>query len=504
MARHPATTAVTTATGTTTTTATVASTTTAIAIMTAWAATPPASGASDVVERPAPAPDAPDLFVVLLDTLRADHLGAYGYERETSPRIDALAREGQVFERAYSSSNWTRPALASLHTSTLPVRHQVIDVDRGVPPELDLLTEKLQQAGYTTLIASVGANFEPSDGYDRGVDAFYTARTRAALARTTIFNGFLLPNFPFLRPLFLPRHEERDPRDPDLMTARALELVDGADPERPLFLFLHYLGPHDPYAPPPPYDERFGDEGFVASAAHPPRDLWAGPDALSPRDLQRMIDQYDEEIWWHDEWVGRLFDGLRERGRLDDAVFLITSDHGEGFGEHGMWAHNVGMFEEVTQVPLVVWSSAPWSAPRRHEVAVNLIDVAPTLTELAGAGHPPSFDGESLVPWLSGESDAVERTVFLQNPLNGERGLRSEDWAWFEEDNAMRRRDWLYRAADRTQELDLSGQESDVAATLAGRAREREADDAARRGEAPTIALDDARREQLRALGYLE
>lgn len=476
-----------------------------LAALLVWAASPPASGSRDVSEaRATPPPGAPNIILILLDTLRADHLGVYGYPRPTSPRIDALGHSGQVFERAYSTSNWTRPALASLHTSTLPARHQVTDLDRGVPRELDLLAEQLQRHGYQTGLVSVGANFEPSDGYDRGVDFFHTARTRVALARTVIFQYVVLKKFPWVRTLLAGDEGEGDPRDPDRLTENALEFVRGADPSRPIFLFVHYLGPHDPYAPPPPYDQIFGSDGVVQRLVKPPDDLWAGRDAFSDADRQQMIDQYDEEIVWHDENLGRFLDALRAAGRLDDAVVAITSDHGEGFGEHGVWGHNASLFEEVVRVPLLFWSSEPWNQPRRHRVPVSLMDVAPTLLDLAGAPPASTFDGDSLVPWLRGETSETARTVHMQNPPSGEVGLRSESYSYFEEDNLARKGRWLYRAEDVKQKEELTEREPALAEELSAAARLRHEYDYARRSDAPAVVLDEARLEQLKALGYIE
>jgi len=447
---------------------------------------------------------APNLVIVLLDTLRADHLGAYGYARPTSPRIDELASRGHLFERAYSSSNWTRPALASLHTSTHPLRHQVVDLDRGVPRSLPLLAEHLQRHGYATGMVSVGANFEPADGYARGVDYFYITRPSAAVTRTTLFQNFVLRDFPATRPWLIDPAPTAEWTRPENITEQALTFVRSVKAEQPLFLFLHYMGPHDPYDPPPPYDGIFGDRGSDPGLTRPPDDLWAGPDWLSPADRQQMIDQYDEEIVWHDEYVGKLLDSLRGLGRLDDAVVVITSDHGEGFGEHGMWAHNVALFEEVVHIPLILWTTQATASPRRHPHPASLLDIAPTLVEMAGLPPVPSFDGQSLVPRLYGGGNGRERVVFQQNPLNGESGLRSPDWAYFQEERFGQRREWLYRAEDVRQEANLAREDGDVVASLDEQLRHQQAFDRERRHEAEHVTIDAAREEQLRALGYVE
>jgi arylsulfatase len=386
----------------------------------------------------------------------------------------------------------------------MPSRHGMIDVDRGLPASLPLLTEELHAHGYQTAAVTVGANFEPNDGYDRGVDFFWVTRQGIALGRCRLFSGIVFREFPALRGIVPKRQIEKDPTSPEVITSRVLEFVERSDPARPLFVFAHYLGPHDPYAPPPPFDRAFSPDGVVERLTRPPDDLWAGPDALSPADRQQMIDQYDGEIVWNDAAVGRLVDGLRAAGRLDNAMVVVTADQGEGIGEHGMWSHNVSLFEEVVRIPLVVWSSAPWNAGRELAVPASLLDLAPTMLEAAGAPAAPGFDGESLLPWLDGRNASTERVVHLDNPLNGELGVRTPEWAYFEEKRFGKERRWLYRADDLRQERELLAQEPAVADRLAALSRERWSRDLARHTEAPKIELDEARKEQLRALGYIE
>jgi arylsulfatase A-like enzyme len=443
--------------------------------------------------------------VILVDTLRADHLRTYGYHRPTSPRLDALAADGIVFERAYSTSNWTRPALASLHTSTMPARHGMARVNHGVPPSLPLLAESLHARGYQTGMVVIGGNFGPGDGYDRGVDFFWVARRPLSpLLRSSVLNDFVFRDFPSANRLIPAPPLDYDSESPEVITDKALEFVRGADPARPVFVFAHYLGPHDPYAPAAPFDRSFGASGVDLRVADPPKNRWAGPDALSPADRQKMIDQYDEEILWNDRSIGRLIDGLRDTGRLDDAIVIVTADHGEGFGEHGVWAHNFGLFDEIVRIPLVVWSSAPMGGAPRLHVPVSLLDLAPTMLELSGTPRPASFDGESLLPWLRGERTSVDRVVHTENSRNGELGAHSAEWAYFQETGSQRARRWLYRADDRRQESDLSAQEAQTAAAMAALVRERFSQDLARHTGTPQIELDPDQREQFRQLGYIE
>lgn len=450
---------------------------------------------------------APNVFVVLLDTLRADHLGAYGYPRKTSPRMDELAREAVLFERAYSTSNWTRPAVASLHTSTLPSRHGVTDQEHGLPTSLSLLAECLRGGGYRTGFFSVGANTEPADGYWRGVDHFYFATTPAVLARTTLFANVVFGLVPPLDRALAKRRPTggsvtADPTDPENITYEALRWAQAAEKDRPLFAYIHYMGPHRPYSPPSPFDRAFSQLGMVPRLSIPPEES-AGPNALTPEDRGQMIAQYDAEILWHDGQVGALLDGLRQAGRLDDAVVVLTADHGEAFGEHGLWAHGTGLFEEIVHIPLIVWRSGSVAGlAGRVALPVSLQDIAPTLTQLALGKTPSSFEGESLVPLLqAGAAPDGDRMVLMENPLNSEWGLRSRSWAYQEIRETPAKR-WLYSASDPKQERELGSRLPDVADALSAFSK-RAQRKAGQASPAPRLELDEARRERLRALGYL-
>jgi arylsulfatase A-like enzyme len=445
----------------------------------------------------------PNIVLLLLDTLRADHLGAYGYQRETAPRIKELANSGILFERAYSSTNWTRPAVASLFTSTMPSRHRLNAVDRALSPSLPLLAETLSAVGYRTVFVSAGPNIEPEDGYGRGVDHFDYSRARPPLLRTPLIAEFALRYFPSVEFWFRPRGSATNAADPAEFTDRALRWAAEIEKERPLFLYVHYLGPHSPYDPPFPYYEPFTELPPVKRLLDPPSKKWAGQDWLSPSDRQQMIDQYDGEILWHDGQVGRLIDRLRELGRLDDAVVVVIADHGEGFGEHGLWSHNAGMFDDVVRIPMIFWSPNRWAEPSRLSVPVSLIDVAPTLAAIAGAEIPGSFDGGNLLPWIE-KRTSRGRIVFTENPNNGELGIRTGEWAYFEGSTAAGFGRWLFRADDHEGREDLSETHPELVEEFHQLVQARREVDRSLQAESVEIELDDQRRQELRALGYVE
>ena len=427
----------------------------------AWIVTPRSGPRSTAV---AAISGRPHIVFVLIDTLRADHLGIYGYDRSTSPFVDELATQSLVFDRAYSTSNWTRPAVASIFTSTMPSRHGAIVHHQAPSAELPLLAAELQQAGYRTGFFTAGVNVEASDGYDRGADHFFSAHRRNLLELTAVGRNWLLPA--------MRRWGDRKPgADGVYGQVRPAELVDRAlawqreqPSNRPLFLYLHFHGPHTPYAPPAPFDRAFGERPVDQRLTRPPRP-WAGPDALSDEDRHQMVVQYDGEIRWHDDGLRTLMAGLDESGRLENAVVVVTSDHGEAFGEHGAWGHNAALFDEITRIPLMFWSSDGGIAAGRSSTPVSLIDLAPTLLDLAGLESPPAFDGGSLAPWIRGER-TDSRVVFFENPLNEELGVRTAEWVYFEGVASGDPRRWLFRADDTAQADNLVDSHSEVADRL--------------------------------------
>jgi arylsulfatase len=447
-------------------------------------------------------PGRPHIVFVLVDTLRADHLGLYGYSRATSPFLDEIATQSLVFDSAYSTSNWTRPAVASIFTSTMPSRHGAVVHHRAPAAELPLLAAELQRTGYRTGFFTAGVNVEASDGYDHGVDHFYSAHQRNLLELTAMGRNWLLP----LRRRW---RGARSKADDAVLQVRPTDLVERAlawqseqPTNRPLFLYVHFHGPHTPYAPPAPFDRAFGDRPVDRRLTRPPRP-WAGPEALSAEDRHQMVVQYDGEVRWHDDGIRALVAGLRESGRLENAILVVTSDHGEAFGEHGAWGHNAALFDEITRVPLLLWSSGGRLAPGRSSTPVSLIDLAPTLMDLAGLEPPAAFDGGSLGPWIRGER-TDSRVIFFENPLNDEMGVRTAEWIYFEGLAGDNSRRWLFEARDTAQADNLAGRFPEVADRLSRLVVGRREADRGRALPSREIELDEQRIEELKDLGYLQ
>jgi arylsulfatase A-like enzyme len=413
------------------------------------------------------APSPPDVFLIVVDTLRADHLGCYGYERDTSPHIDRLAAEGVRFERAVSQAPWTTPSIGSLLTSRYPSEIGIHSERSVLSDDLVLLPEVLREHGYATA-AVVSHHFCSSRwNFDQGFDTFDESNVKGHAAVTS-----------------------------EDVTRSALELVDEhPGGERPLFLWVHYFDPHfayvghdeHPFAGSPDYDGPVRD-GLEYKY------LFRMRGALAEEDMDELRRFYDSEIAHTDRWIGALFDGLRERGRWDDALVIFTADHGEEFLDHGGLGHSRTVFDEAVRVPLIV--KRPGASGAGDVVArpVPLLDVFPTVLEHAGIESPPDVAGASLFAAAAGGPVVTETAR-----KGGVRGLVADGYKL------------VHRVEEGTFVLyDLArdpGETRDVAAerpTLARRLRSmlEQWERATESRAAVEIELGVAELEALRQLGY--
>ena len=342
----------------------------------------------------------PDVLLISIDTLRADHLGAYGHDRDTTPAIDALAESGVVFERCFATAPNTAPSHMSIMTSLYPTAHAVPNGTTSteeptalvLPAATTTLAEVLGGAGYQTVGFADGGNVGRAHGFGRGFDryrSFYDGVTSKV--------------------------------DQTIAWLRRQR-----DAERPWFVFLHTYEVHAPYLPPDDLARRFVSEydGWLRPYCYDEQGRIKDADLsgfhrifdeaqrLDEDDVRFLRELYDAEIAHTDRELRRLFRFLRDEELDQDLLIVLVSDHGEEFGEHGAYGHKQ-MFDEVTRVPLVLAGTPlPAGRPRVDEL-VSLLDVMPTILELAGLAAPPHVQGTSLVPLLTGSS-AAPRTVFAE------------------------------------------------------------------------------------------
>lgn len=431
------------------------------------------------------------LVLIVIDTLRADHLESYGYARATSPHLAAWAASGRVYERALATSPWTLPSVASILTGHLPSRHRagevplvdgrkpglVSDPSELAPLAADVTTlaESLQGAGYSTGAVVTNTFLGESYGLHRGFDHYDYAPAFARRSRSA-----------------------RQAVD------AALAWVD-AQAGRPFFLMVHLFDPHLGYDAPPPFRGRFTREfegGRYSAPFLGEKGLGLGLVPLEERDRDFVRAAYDEEVAWVDSQVERLRAGLADRGLLDGSLVVLTSDHGEEFFEHGGFEHGQSMFLEVLHVPLIFWG--PGVVAGRESAWVSVADVTPTVRE-AFALPSPNSEGRSLWGNLTRGAALENIPVYAESNLYGPRQRTVVHWP-----------DKLTRILelDLTLLFDLSqdpGEQQSVSDRMperAGRlaARLEEALDEARADStsAGGVVLDADAEASLRSLGYVE
>ena len=337
-----------------------------------------------------------NLLLITLDTLRADHLGAYGYDRPTSPHLDAFAARSTLFEDALCNVPTTLPSHVSFFTGLPPALHGARR--NGVEPDRDLVTlfDRLEARGF---------------------------RTAAVVSSDVLGPRFSEPLGPgeVLRPGTTTEFQV----PAEQVNAEALRWLD-AHAGEPFALWLHYYDPHEPYDPP-----RFFRERFARPYAGPlPRTLDVdtlvalnddpGP-GLTAEDRRHIIDLYDAEVAYLDHQLGALFAALEGRGLLDATAVVLVGDHGQALGEHGFWGHGLRLLESVVRIPYVIRLPGQ-DEGRRVAAPVDSLDLLPTLVELFRLEPVEGLPGRSLVPALAGRRVAsrplrvVERRRFDEAP----------------------------------------------------------------------------------------
>jgi arylsulfatase A-like enzyme len=333
----------------------------------------------------------PNVVLVVVDTLRADHLGAYGYDRPTSPAIDArLAARGTLFEEAYAQAPWTLPSMLSVLTGRSP--GELARPEEGpfaVPETAPTLAERLRAAGYRTGAFVANPTLAAEAGFDRGFETWWT---------------------PPAEPASLSLGAEA-------VNRRALPWLD-AHAAAPFFLYLHYLDPHDPYAPPdsgavesPFLPDYAGDvDGTMVHGLYLGEVELADPEA----DRRQLAALYDAEIAYVDARIGELLDAFPEP-LARETLFVFTSDHGEELGDHGGWKHGHTLYNEQIRVPLVFRWDGRVRDGNRVSGSVRLLDVVPTVLSAAGLDLPPELDGADLMPVLAGMATLPRRVAMAEH-----------------------------------------------------------------------------------------
>lgn len=307
----------------------------------------------------------PDIYVIILDAARADAFTPYGAARPT-PAVQALAEDGTVFARAYTAAPWTGQAVPSLFTGRYPEAHGVETWGWALSDSIPTLAEIVGQAGYHTVLWTQHAMYAGNRTLRRGFDEYVEA----------------------------PRDE------PGVVPDGEALFLEGY----PTFAVLHWLPPHEPYAPPAPFRGRYSSwqrEPLAANAQFLNRfPLQLGPDDLTEDHLRYVRDRYDENVLYADDIVGRFVATLRRAGRYDDALVILLADHGEGFFEHGYFLHTRYLYDEVLRVPFVIkWPAGVSGGRVRVEEPVSTIQLLPSIVDALGLERPAlHLQADSLLP----------------------------------------------------------------------------------------------------------
>ena len=426
------------------------------------------------------------LVLISIDTLRADHLGCYGNRIVQTPHMDRLAAEGVVFDNHVSSCPTTLNSHTSLMTGTYGHTHGAARNGFVVREGNTMLAEALRDSGYATAGFAGAFPLHTRFGFSQGFD-HYDAAVKS--------------------------------RSGDQVNDRVLRWLDGQDAER-LFLFVHYWAAHYPYTPPPPYDRMYrrdalGIRGTMGDIERV-RDALASDLPEAGRQSDALRAAYAGGVTFVDAHVGALLDGLRARGIYDEALILLTSDHGEAMDEHDeYWDHGRTTYASSTHVPLIVKLPGGRLAGTRSSLVASNVDVMPTILELTGVSPPPAVEGASFASVFDGGPTEPRPPAFSEATKPHPATVEPGAWTNRRNDKAVRSGDWKLIHRPRTGETELfdlgtdPGETRDLLRrpTRAARQRARKLLTALRTwseraGAAARRDASDESLETLRALGY--
>lgn len=356
-----------------------------------------------------PAIDKPNVVLVSIDTLRADHLGCYGYARNTSPHIDELASEGVLFENAFSTAPWTLPGHMSIFTALYPSFHKLESGRPGgalrLDPSEQTLAESLRDAGYRTAAFVTHPFLSARWGFDQGFDLYF-------------------------RPPVIVPAEVQTEHAIGWLQWHLFHRAHGLGPTR-FFLFVHYMDPHETYDAPQPFGSRYTGE---YSGTLKPEDhlvtMFLENDFPSREDYEYAVALYDGEISYVDHELGRLLGTLEQYGLLDATLIVLTSDHGEEFKDHGGMGHKTSLHTEQLHVPLILRYPQVFAGGQRVASQASLVDIYPTIASTVGVEVPAHAQGVDLGAFAGpdGRVDGRPSKALQAPPQLGELGPMDRPW----------------------------------------------------------------------------
>ena len=440
--------------------------------------------------------EGPSVLLIIVDTLRADHLSCYGYDAIDTPSLEKLASDGILYRHAFSQASWTRPSIASIMTGLYPSTHQTMHKQNILPDDVTTLAEALDQDGYSTIGQPNNENIFPMRNFQQGFQVydvlepdFFFFATESAF-HLTLYEQLRLVRERFL---FQSKQVEHYYQDAAVVNQHAFRWLDHMGTRR-FFLFLHYMEPHDPY-----FRHQYDGTGYARVNNPSP----------SPEMAQIYLETYDGEILYLDKHLGELFQYLKDQGLYRDLLIVLTADHGEEFYEHKGWWHGTTLYEEQIHVPLIIKLPGDKGAGVEVEELVRSIDIAPTILTRVGAEVPSRMQGHNILPdstgAVGGQDYVFSEEVLEQNALQS---IRGKEWKLILANEGNPRGlepEELYNLpADPGEMTNLSGHEDDLVTDLRERAAEISASALEVAVKAQQKEMEEVERERLKALGYVQ
>jgi arylsulfatase A-like enzyme len=459
----------------------------------------PGAGGTGISDR-----ERPNVIILLIDALRKDHVSGYGYERRTTLALDHLMDESVVFDNAYAHSNWTVPSVASLFTGVSAVSHGVLSTADDLPEDIVTLPEALGESGYVCGGFFGNAILDIGGGFDRGFrhrhprpKPFWCYHMHTAVERVALR---LLRGGHYFRG--------------EVVLGMAEAWIE-ANRERPFFAYIHFMEPHSPYEPPPPYDTMFDAEYDGPPMREPPLDRvtanrgfrdWEaqepGVAAIGEEQRYNMVALYDGEIAFTDSMIEGFLKKLQTLGLYDTSIIVVTADHGEEFFEHGGWFHGQSLYDELVRVPLIVKLPHQAQAGTRREEVVSGLDLLPSILKIAGLPASPGVEGRDVL--MSDARSLAGRPVFLERPpfLYG---VVMEGWKLVRKEVEGSVEHLLFDTGEDPDEIrNVADLHPEIVDRLGVLVEERSVTMAARAGADSGEELDPYERERLKALGYIQ
>jgi arylsulfatase A-like enzyme len=456
-----------------------------------------ATAAFDMMVKPKSVPQqagtaqGPSVILIIADTLRADHVGAYGSTATKTPSMDRLAKDGVVFENAFTNSTWTRPSVATIVTSLYPSSHKVMYKTDLLPDGVTTIAETMKDAGYRTAAYVTNINVAPSFRFEQGFQEYYYLSPEFFFGATdsasklAFYSGMRL-----VRERFFSKSKwvQYYYQDAQTVNGDALPWLDrnGAGPT---FTLVHYMDPHDPYFE-IPYN------GNAIARVDTPN-----PD---PSQRDRMAMLYASNIEYLDRFLGNLIEALKQANRYDDTVIALVSDHGEEFYEHKGWWHGTTLYDEESRVPIIVKLAKNAKAGTRVKAPAQLLDVAPTLAAAAQVTAPETWQGRDLF----GTAPAPE-ALFQEEDHEGNvlHSIRTDRWKLIvaNENNprGLPPIELFDMQADPKETKNVAADHPDVVSKLSGDLTALRAMAGARAVSGASGVIDEATRPKLVSLGYV-